>query len=248
MGYVDMIRFYLLITLNIFLCYKFYKQLKKIIKNMDSYSRQERYDVCYGMLQTLNRKGKVIVHTYGKENLPNKNGYVMYSNHQGRYDAIGILSTHEKVCSVVMKKEKAKKILMKEFVQVLGAKLLDQKNLREGIKLFKEVEQEINEGMNYLIFPEGYYSNNKNTLQEFHTGCMKFVFKSKCPIIPVTVYDTYKVFGVNSIKKVECEVHYLEPIYYEEYKDLTKIELAELIKGKIQEKLDERNEYYLSHH
>ena len=39
-------------------------------------------------------------------------------------------------------------------------------------------------------------------------------------------------------------IHYLKPIYYEEYKDLNKVELASLIKERIQEKIDERDEYY----
>lgn len=239
-----MLRFYLLIILNVFLCVKYLRRLKRIIKDINSYTIEERYDTCKDMLDTLNRKGKITVHAYGKDNLPKDNGYVMYANHQGRYDAIGVLSTHERPCSVVMKKERSKAILMRQFVEVLGAKLLDQKNLKEGIKIFREVGQEVENGRNYLIFPEGYYSDNKNTLQEFHTGCMRFVYKAKCPIVPVTLYDTYKVFGINSFKKVECEVHYLEPIYYDEYKDLNKHELAELIKERIQEKIDERNEFY----
>ncbi len=239
-----MLRFYLLISINILLCFKYYRRLKTIIKNINEYTIQERYDECLDILKTINKKGKIIVRTYGIENLPEQDGYVMYSNHQGRYDAIGILSTHERACSVVIKKERSKNILMKKFLNVLGAKLLDQSNLKEGVKLFKEVEKEIENGRNYLIFPEGYYSDNKNNLQEFHTGCMRFVYRIKCPIIPIALYDTYKVFGVNSLKKVECEVHYLEPIYYEEYKDLNKIELSNLIKEKIQLKLDERIDYY----
>ena len=70
---------------------------------------------------------------------------------------------------------------------------------------------------------------------------MHFVFHTKCPIVPVTLYDTYKVYGVNSLKRVSCEVHYLKPIPYEEYHGLDKNELASLVKSKIQEKLDELN-------
>ena len=239
-----MLRFYLLIILNVFLCVKYLRMLKRIIRNINNYTIEERYNTCLDILKTLNKKGKINVNAYGEENLPDDDGYVMYANHQGRYDAIGVLSTHERPCSVVMKKERSKAILMRQFTQVLGAKLLDQKNLKEGIKVFREVEKEVEEGRNYLIFPEGYYSDNKNTLQEFHTGCMRFVYKAKCPIVPVTLYNTYKVFGINSFKKVECEVHYLKPIYYEEYKDLNKAELASLIKERIQEKIDERDEYY----
>lgn len=35
--------------------------------------------------------------------------------------------------------------------------------------------------------------------------------KSKTPIVPVALIDSYKVFGVNSLKKVNTQVHFLEP-------------------------------------
>ena len=73
---------------------------------------------------------------------------------------------------------------------------------------------------------------------------MRFLKDVKCPIVPIAIYDTYKVFNVNSLKKVTCEVHYLDPIYYDEYKELSKPEIAALIKSKIQAKLEERTLFY----
>ena len=83
------------------------------------------------------------------------------------------------------------------------------------------------------------YDDNHNELQDFQTGCLKFLYKTKSTIVPICLYDTYKVFGTNSLKPVTCEIHYLAPILYSEYKDLSKVELAELVKSRIQEKLDE---------
>ncbi|MDY2888214.1 MAG: 1-acyl-sn-glycerol-3-phosphate acyltransferase, partial [Candidatus Caccosoma sp.] len=107
--------------------------------------------------------------------------------------------------------------------------------------IFNDVANDIKNGKNYLIFPEGYYKDNKNTLQDFHSGCLNVVYQSKCPIVPICLYDTYKVYNVNSLKKVSCEVHYLKPIYYDEYCNLRKHELIKLVKSRIQEKIDELN-------
>lgn len=41
------------------------------------------------------------------------------------------------------------------------------------------------------------------------------------------------------LRKVTTQVHYLKPIPYEEYKDLRKNELCDLVKERIQNKLDE---------
>ena len=51
--------------------------------------------------------------------------------------------------------------------------------------------------------------------------------------MPVALIDSYKPFELNSLKPVTTQVHFLEPIYYEEYKELTTKEIAELTKSKI---------------
>ena len=43
----------------------------------------------------------------------------------------------------------------------------------------------------------------------------------------------------NSLKPCVTQIHYLKPIEYDEYKDLNKTKLSELVKERIQEKLDE---------
>jgi len=239
-----MLRFYLLIFFNLHLCFKYLKHLKHILKNEEKYDDVYRYNYCRNIIHVINQKGKINVEGYGLENLPKDPGYVLYSNHQGRYDAIGILETHEAPIRVVIKKNRGKAILISQFLDCMHAKKIDIANPKSMIKSFKEVEEEIKNGNNYLIFPEGIYYKNKNTLLDFHTGCMRFLHNVKCPIIPVAIYDTYKVFNVNSLKKVYCEVHYLKPIEYNEYASLTKTQIAELIKSRIKQKLEERTIYY----
>ena len=38
---------------------------------------------------------------------------------------------------------------------------------------------------------------------------------------------------MNSLRKVTTQVHFLPPVYYEEYKDMTTAQIAELVKGRI---------------
>lgn len=239
-----MLRFYCLIIFNLHLCIRFLIGLRRILKNSDRYSMEYRYKYCQKIIRVINRKGRIKVKVFGLENIPEKDGYIMYSNHQGRYDALGMLTAHPKPFKVVIREDRAQAILEKEFLQVLGAKMLNVNNPRQGIKIFREIEEEVKNGSNYLIYPEGKYCDNRNTLLEFQTGCMHFLFKAKCTILPVTIYDTYKVFGKNSLKKVHCEVHFLKPIEYDEYKDMNKAGVADLIKKRIKEKLNERRIAY----
>ena len=56
---------------------------------------------------------------------------------------------------------------------------------------------------------------------------------ASAPIVPVAIIDCYKPFGMNSLRKVTTQVHFLPPVYYEEYKDMTTAQIAELVKERI---------------
>ncbi len=50
--------------------------------------------------------------------------------------------------------------------------------------------------------------------------------KAKCPIVPVALIDTYKAFDTGSIEPLTVQVHFLKPMYYDEYKDMKTTEIA----------------------
>ena len=57
----------------------------------------------------------------------------MYPNHQGKYDLLGIITTHDKVLSFVMDKQKSHTMLVREFVDLVQAKRLEKDNPRQGL-------------------------------------------------------------------------------------------------------------------
>ena len=233
-----------LVFVNILYFYISLHYIFKLIRlaNNKKYTREYKYNYLRKCIKNIIKKSRVTVEVSGLENLPKDSGYVMYANHQGKFDGLAIIGTHEKPLSIVIKKSRSNFLLVKQVVNLVHAKVLDINDLRGTVKLFNEVSDEINSGINYLIFPEGIYGDNKNNLQIFNTGCFGFVQRSKCPIVPVMLYDTYKVYNVNSFKKVSCKVSYLKPIEYEEYKGLNKREIADLVKSKIQEAIDKEKQ------
>ena len=94
-------------------------------------------------------------------------------------------------------------------------------------------------GHNFLIFPEGGYGDNHNELQEFFSGCFACSQGSRGTIVPVVVYDSYKSMNSNTFEKVNTQVHYLQPIPYDEYQGMKKPEICELVKSRIAAKLEE---------
>ena len=51
------------------------------------------------------KSGNVTVHGYGFENIPETPGYIMYPNHQGLFDVMGLVYHLEQPFGVVIKKE-----------------------------------------------------------------------------------------------------------------------------------------------
>jgi 1-acyl-sn-glycerol-3-phosphate acyltransferase len=99
--------------------------------------------------------------------------------------------------------------------------------------------KDLKNGKNFVIFPEGTRSKNGNVIGEFKGGSFKPATKNKCPIIPVALIDSFKPFDTNSIKPVTVQVHFMEPMLYEEYKDMKTVEIASIVQNRIQEKINE---------
>jgi len=103
--------------------------------------------------------------------------------------------------------------------------------------VIQSVIKEVQGGRNYLIFPEGTRSKSTNELLEFHNGSFRCAVKAKCPVVPIALVDCYKVLDQKGSKPITVQIHYLEPIQYEEYQDMNTKELAALVRGRIEEKV-----------
>ena len=89
-----------------------------------------------------------------------------------------------------------------------------------------------------MIFSEGTRSKDGNRVLPFKGGTFKSAVNANCPIVPVAMVDCFLPFDVDSIRKVTVEVHYLKPIYPEEYKDMKTVEIAKIVQERIQAAID----------
>lgn len=190
------------------------------------------------MVKFMKRNAFIKTKAYGMDNLPEEGGYVMYANHQGKYDSLGIISSHEKPCTVVIDEKRSHLIIADQFVTLIKGTRLDKSSMEKQMKAILKVISEVKSGRRYIIFPEGGYCHNRNHVNEFLPGAFKCAIKAKCPIVPVVLIDSYKPFELNSLKPVTTQVHYLEPIYYEDYKKMSSKEISELVREKIMETIE----------
>lgn len=203
--------------------------------HVDRYTEEERY----AMLKYIDKRavwgGNLTIEAHGLENIPEENGFMFFPNHQGLFDVLAILQVCPVPFSVVAKKEVAEVPFLKQVFTCMKAFIIDREDIKQSMQVILNVTKEVKAGRNYLIFPEGTRSKKGNHPQEFKGGSFKAATKSKCPIIPVALLDSYKAFDTGSIEKLNVQVHFLTPMYYEEYKDMNTVEIAAEVKRRIEE-------------
>lgn len=236
----SMFKLFYVIFMNLFRAPYMIPKMRFWADHPEYYSEEKRYSLVRHVIELMNKTGRIHTISSGENNLPEDSGYIMYPNHQGKYDVLGIINTHDKPCSFVMDKKKSYTVLVREFVDLVGGRRLEINNPRQGMKIISQVAESVKEGQAVIIFPEGgYKNNNRNILTDFKPGSFKIALKSKVPIVPVALIDSYKVFNAISFGKIKTYVHYLEPIYYDEYKGMKTREIALEVKRRIEQKIAE---------
>jgi len=237
-------RYYYTIVRNIFRIPEAIKTMKDMIKlskeRSDEFNEESKYRYVQYVTDVMQKTGHIKTELYGEENLPKDGGYMMYPNHQGKFDVYSIISVHKQPCTFVMDVKKSNFIFIKQLVDMLDAKRLDKKNNRQAMKIINEVAKEVQEGRRCILFPEGIYDNKKrNNLIDFKAGCFKICLKSKVPIVPVALIDSYKPYNSWEFREIKTQVHFLEPILFDEYKEMNTQQIAELVKDRIAKKIKE---------
>lgn len=208
-------------------------------RHPERYTEEERFALIKMIDNRAIRGGRVDIVCSGLGNLPAQDGYILYPNHQGMFDVLAILQVMTRPVSVVLKKELAEIPFLKQVFACLGAIALDRSDPRQGMKVILQVAEEVQRGRNYIIFAEGTRSRNGNRLQDFKGGSFKSAMKAKCPVVPVALLDSYKAFDTGSIARQKVEVHFLKPILPEEYAGMKTMELAALVKSRIEARIAE---------
>ena len=231
-------RIILMFIRNFFYLPYFAINLFRYSKKVDKYPELKRYNFLQKIVYRANKGGNVKIETYGKENIPEESGFMIFPNHQGMYDMLALIDGCQHPLSVVAKKEAQNIPLLKNVFQIVKAFFIDRDDVRQSMKIIVEVSKEVEKGRNYVIFPEGTRSKNGNNVGEFKGGSFKAATKVKCPIVPVALIDSFKPFDTKSIKKVTVQVHFLKPMLYDEYKDMKTNEIADEVRRRIVEVIE----------
>ena len=205
----------------------------------DKISFEESFQIIKKVTKKANRAGRVTIKACGLENIPDQDGFIFFPNHQGLFDMLVFLDSCPRPFSFVAKKEASKIILLKQVIKALGAYPMDREDIRQSMKVINAVTEDVKNGKNFLIFPEGTRSKMGNKLLEFKGGSFKSATIATCPIVPCALIDSFKPFDENSIQPVTVTVIYMKPICYEEYKDMKTVDIAEEVKRRIERTIEQ---------
>ncbi len=231
-------RILLMVFRNILRVVPMWIKLCYMAAHADKYTDEEHNKFFKYIVKRANIGGNVTIQSSGQENIPKENGFMFFPNHQGMYDVLAIVDSCPNPLSVVYKIELKDIPFIKQIARCMKAFFIDRDDVRQSMKVIMEVSNEVKKGKNYLIFPEGTRSKNGNQVGDFKGGSFKAATKVKCPIVPVALIDSFKPFDANTIKPVTVQVHYLTPLLYEDYKDMSTNEIAEEVRRRIVEVIE----------
>ena len=130
-----------------------------------------------------------------KGKLPEKNGYIIVSNHTSQLDIVvpyTLLGDH---FSFLAKKELKKVPLFKTNFRGMNV-TVDRKSLVSGMDSLTECSEKIGQGINMLIFPEGTRSKKAPEMQKFKElwpWCLEPWFQSVGTSFPTMLRDSQSI-------------------------------------------------------
>ena len=213
-------------------------QLCHYAKHTDEIPEDKKYALLKKITVHANKGGRVKIDVHGQENIPREENFVFFPNHQGLFDVLSIIEASDRPFSVVAKIEVKNIFFLKQVFAIMKAKFMDRDDVRQSLKVILSVTDEVKAGRNFLIFPEGTRSKNGNHPGDFKGGSFKCAMNARCPIVPVAMLNSYQAFDTNSIHPVTVQVHFLEPLYYEDYKNMKSTEIAKIVRARIVERIE----------
>ena len=214
-------------------------KLCRYANHTEEYPEVEKWRHIQYILKRAIIGGNIDLVVTGLENIPQENGFMLYANHQGMFDVLAIAATCDAPLGAVLKKELYNIPFLHQIALCTHSYAMDREDVRQSLTVIQNVTEEVEKGRNYLIFPEGTRSRKGNEMLEFHGGSFRCATKSKCPILPIALVDSYKVLDEKGSKPVKLQLHYLKPIPYEEYEGMKPAEVAQLVRSRIEAKVKE---------
>ena len=178
--------FYHTILINIHRIIYYVAKARIWLLNVDAHTDEERYALANEMITKMNRSSGYETLSFGQENLPKDGGYMLYPNHQGKYDVLGIFTSHQKPCSFVMDEKRSHLILVSEFLGLVKGKKIVLNDPRQTLTVFKEMAEELKKaGSLFFSRKVDIKRITETLLRNLRQAALKWRKWQKCQLFPL---------------------------------------------------------------
>ncbi|QHX35985.1 1-acyl-sn-glycerol-3-phosphate acyltransferase [Spiroplasma sp. TIUS-1] len=225
------------------------KKMNKRIKiDINHYTEEYRYRWMQKISKKVLKVAKIRLHVFGQENWLDK-GVVLAPNHQSNLDplVLFVLNDWSKTQPVAFmaKKEMWDSDKTARFVNLIDCVSLDRNSPRSALDAMNQAKTLITKyRRSFVIFPEGTRSGTEK-MAEFQAASMKIGQMAYCPIIPVTIIDSYKLNRKDRPKVINVKVVFGKPILPEKFMSIKTDMLTRNVQKEVQFNYDKYKDFDL---
>ncbi len=197
----DIVRMVRLFYILVFEMLKNYRRLNDDLDN--------NFSICKKICKKIVRSAKITLNTYGCENLPKHNKFLLVSNHRCFFDVVFLIAAIEETVSFVAAKELWRYPVLRKYLSSIACVPLDRgalemEELKHSILTMRSA---LEEG-NLVLFPEGECSYHSFQIRKFKKGGFLGISSMKQCIVPVFLQmDKLKNIGRWMIPQGEVGIH-----------------------------------------
>lgn len=218
---------YFMLTLNTFSVIKQLARMEKVRKNIDKLRKTANPAEVRSYIGKHNSRlmkqvaedFKLNIKVIGRNKIPENEGCVFISNHQGYLDVVAILyALGNKQSGFLGKSELRKVPFVGKWIESVGGYFVERGNARSSLKVFKESWKHLKDGDSMVVFPEGTRSRGPR-LNKYKAGAFKLATggNTGAPLVPIVVDGAYHWFEEQGYLRtgddVVVTVQFLDPIY-----------------------------------
>ena len=149
------------------------------------------------------------IESHGTENLPSEGAVVLASNHVTNFDIFPMQLGISRPIFFMAKEELMRNPIMEYVLRKGGVFPVYRGSKDEWAK--RHAEKVLEHGRVLGLFPEGTRSKGRG-LRTAKTGTARFALKANCPIVPMAISESHRVFK-EFPKRTTVNVTLGEPIY-----------------------------------
>jgi 1-acyl-sn-glycerol-3-phosphate acyltransferase len=211
---------------------------KSLYLRRNKVSQVYKYQKTKKFIKKETDAAKIVYHYEGLENWPIEESFLVTPNHQSALDCLVFFDLSKDPIAFVGKAAVKHYPIINNIMSINDSLFLERTNLRQEIKVMKQVKENMEKkNVRYIIFPEGTRTKKQDlSLGDFKAGTFKYTMSIKKKIVPVALYGNTFISDKrykNKVHHVFCSI--LPALSYEDYKDMTTLEVASKVQNMVQE-------------